>query len=104
MRKNARLNAEFGNLEEIYHLHAQNVPKAEEIYKNKYFKFTGKITHIYNNYLQIESNYISADVYFDSDYKEKAKNLNVNDTITYSGRVDFGMSIIVRDAIIVKED
>ena len=40
-------NAEFVNLEEVYNLHSKDVPKAEELYKDKYFKFTGTISHKY---------------------------------------------------------
>ena len=31
-------NAEFVSLEEIYDLHSKDVPKAEKLYKDKYFK------------------------------------------------------------------
>ena len=96
-------SAEFVNLEEVYELHAQNVPKAEELYKDKYFKFTGEVQHIYKSYLQIQSDYISADVYFNSSYQDKSKALNVNDKVTYCGKIDFGMSIQVENSIIVEE-
>mgnify|MGYP004459252463 CR=1 FL=1 len=96
-------SAKFVNLEEVYELHAQNVPKAEELYKDKYFKFTGEAQHIYKSYLQIQSDYISADVYFNSFYQDKSKALNINDKVTYCGKIDFGMSIQVKNSIIVEE-
>ena len=47
------------NLEEVYNLHSKDVPKAEELYKDKYFKFTGTISHKYKTYTQIQSDYVS---------------------------------------------
>lgn len=97
-------NAEFVNLEEIYELHAKDVPKAEELYKDKYFKFNGTISHKYKTYIQIQSNYVSADTYFLSSYKDKAYSYNVDDKITYCGKVDFGLAIQVKNAMIVEEN
>lgn len=97
-------DAKVGNLEEIYELKAKDVPKAEELYKDKYFKFTGKISKKYKNYIQIESNYISADVYFAPDYKDKANELNVGDTISYCGKINFGMAIQVKNACIIENE
>lgn len=97
-------NAEFVSLEEVYNLHAKDVPKAEELYNNKYFKFNGTIIHKYKSYIQIQSDYVSADTYFLSDIKEKAYNYNVDDKITYCGKINFGMAIQVKNAIIIEED
>lgn len=97
-------STEFANLEEIYELHAKDVPKAEEIYKDKYFKFNGTISHKYKTYIQIQSNYVSTDTYFLSSYKDKAYNYNVDDKITYCGKVDFGLAIQVKNAIIIDEN
>lgn len=97
-------NAKFVNLEEVYDLHAKDVPKAEELYKGKYFKFNGTISHKYKNYMQIQSDYISADVYFNSDYKDNAFSYNVDDNITYCGKINFGLSVQVKNSIILKED
>lgn len=97
-------NAEFVSLEEIYDLHSKDVPKAEELYKDKYFKFTGTISHKYKTYTQIQSDYVSADVYFSANYKDKASNYNVNDKITYCGKVNFGMAIQVKNAMIIDEN
>lgn len=96
-------NAELITLEEIYDLHSKDVPKAEELYKDKYFKFNGTISHKYKTYIQIQSDYISADTYFSANYKDKAYDYNVNDKITYCGKVDFGMAIQVKNAMIVDE-
>ena len=96
-------NAELVSLEEIYELHAKDVPKAEELYKDKYFKFNGTISHKYKSYIQIQSDYISADTYFSANYKDKVSNYNVNDKITYCGKVNFGMAIQVKNAMIVEE-
>ena len=97
-------NAEFVNLEEVYNLHSKDVPKAEELYKDKYFKFTGTISHKYKTYTQIQSDYVSADVYFSANYKDKASNYNVNDKITYCGKINFGMAIQVKNAMIIDEN
>ena len=97
-------NAEFVSLEEIYDLHSKDVPKAEELYKDKYFKFTGTISHKYKTYTQIQSDYVSADVYFSANYKDKASNYNVNDKIKYCGKVNFGMAIQVKNAMIIDEN
>lgn len=97
-------NAEFVNLEEIYNLHSKDVNKAEELYKDKYFKFNGTISHKYKTYTQIQSDYVSADVYFSANYKEKASNYNVDDKITYCGKINFGMAIQVKNAMIVEEN
>ena len=75
-------DAEFANLEEIYELHSEDVYAAEELYKNKYFKFTGTISHKYKKYIQIQSNYVSSDTYFSPNYEEKAYSYNVDDEIT----------------------
>ena len=96
-------DAEFANLEEIYNLHATDQPKAESLYKDKYFKFKGKITHKYNKYIQIESNYISADTYFNSSYKDKAYEYDVDSEITYCGKVNFGLAIQVKNAMVIEE-
>ena len=95
-------NASEANLEEIYELHAKDVPKAEELYKDKYFKFTGTIEHKYKTYMQIQSNYVAADVYFAKDYKDMAFNYAVASKVTYCGKVEFGMSIHVKNAMIIK--
>ena len=95
-------NAAEANLEEIYELHAKDVPKAEELYKDKYFKFTGTIEHKYKTYMQIQSNYVAADVYFANDYKDMAFNYAVASKVTYCGKVEFGMSIRVKNAMIIK--
>lgn len=97
-------NAEFITLEEIYNLHSKDVPKAEELYKDKYFKFNGTISHKYKTYTQIQSDYISADVYFSTNYEDKASNYNVDDKITYCGKIDFGMAIQVKNTMIIDEN
>lgn len=97
-------NAEFVKLEDVYELHAKDVSKAEELYKGKYFKFTGTISHKYKNYIQIQSDYINADVYFNTTYKDEASKYNDGDSITYCGKVDYSMSVQVKNAMIVKED
>lgn len=97
-------DAKLANLEEIYELHAKDVNKAEELYKDKYFKFDGTISHKYKNYIQIQSDYVSSDTYFSANYKEKAFNYNVNDKITYCGKVSFGTAIKVKNAMIVEEN
>lgn len=96
------VNAEFVKLEDVYEIHAKDIIKAEEQYKDKYFKFTGTISHKYKNYIQIQSDYISADVYFNTKYKDEAFNYNIGDTITYCGKIDYSMSIQVKNAMIVK--
>ena len=96
-------NAEFANLEEIYKLHANDVPKAEELYKDKYFKFKGTIDKKYKSHMLVKSDYIAADVYFVSEYKDKAYEHEVKDKITYCGRVTFGLGIDVKDSILIEE-
>ena len=97
-------DAEFVNLEEVYNLHSKDVPKAEELYKDKYFKFTGTISHKYKTYTQIQSDYVSADVYFSANYRDKASNYNVNDKITYCGKINFGTAIQVKNAMIIDKN
>ena len=97
-------NAEFIALEEIYELHAKNIAKANELYKDKYFKFNGTVGHKYKKYTQIQSDYISSDTYFSAKYKDKINNYKVNDKITYCGKVSFGVAINVKNAMIIEED
>lgn len=97
-------NAEFVSLEEIYNLNSKYVPKAEELDKDKYFKFSGTISHKYKSYTQIESDYIKTDVYFSTDYKDKVSSYNADDKITYCGKVDFGMAVQVKNAMIIEEN
>lgn len=97
-------NAEFVTLEEVYNLHSTDVPKAKEMYEGKYFKFTGTIGKKYEKYIQMSSDYINADVYFNANYKEKANTLNVGDKITYCGKVEYFLGVQVKNAMIVNED
>ena len=96
-------DAEFANLEEIYELHSEDVPAAEELYKDKYFKFKGKISHKYKSYIQIQSEFVSSDTYFSPNYEERAYAYNVDDEITYCGKVDFGLAIKVKNAMVIEE-
>lgn len=94
--------AEVGNLEEIYETHARNIPKYKDEYEGKYFKFTGTVQHISDNYAQIESQYVCADVYFGN--KDDLKKISPDEVITYYGKIDYGLSLQVKDAIIVQND
>ena len=93
-------NAEMVTLEEIYDLHATNVPQAKEKYEGKYFIIKGKLTKVLDNYAKIESNYITADVYFNKEDLEKVIKMNKNDSITFCGKVKYGLSVNIKDAII----
>lgn len=97
-------NAEYANLEEIYTLHSKNVPQAEKKYENKYFKFDGKVYKTYNDYVQINSEYVGANVYFDYKYSEKAENYQQGEEISYCGKVKFGLGISVKNAMIIEKN
>ena len=96
-------NAEYITLEEVYDLHSKNVPKARELYEDKYFKFKGKVTKILDNYTKIESKYITADVYFGNKYKDRIQNMKQNEEVTYCGKVKYSLSVQIKNAIILDE-
>ena len=88
-------------LEDVYELHAKNVPQAKEKYEGKYFIIEGKLSKVLDNYAKIESKYITADVYFNKKDKEKVNKMKNNEKVIFCGKVDYGLGVNIKDAMLI---
>ena len=90
-------------LEDVYELHAKNVPQAKEKYEGKYFIIEGKLSKVLDNYAKIENKYITANVYFNKDDKEKVNKMKNKEKVTFCGKVDYGLGINIKDAMLIEK-